>query len=127
MKNVGKLLTGYTNAGKPVYKKIPVVTHPFIIGDIIENEDGECFIVITTDEVVKKYPMDTNSSLDIQINAFDINRGTLDTNTFWVLGILQMYCSKYKKVGTADPKVLAEILAANKARDERDAEFWNSL
>jgi hypothetical protein len=127
MKNVGKLLTGYTNAGKPVYKKIPAVTHPFIIGDIIENEDGECFIVITTDEVVKKYPMDTNSSLDIQINAFDINRGTLDTNTFWVLGILQMYCSKYKKVGTADPKVLADILAANKARDERDAAFWNSL
>jgi hypothetical protein len=67
----GKMLSDFTQKGKEVWKKIPAVTHPFQVGDrVVYTDDTGCEklgVVTVTDGILKKYPYDTNSTLDRKI------------------------------------------------------------
>ena len=112
-----KMLTGYTRTGKEVWKSVPEICHPFVIGDIIER-NGERFVVIETDNVSKKYPYETNSTLEIGLSLFSLETGTYDPEKFWMLGFPQDSHAELKLVGKATPELVSAILEAQKARKE---------
>jgi hypothetical protein len=112
-----KMLTGYTQTGKEVWKTIPEICHPFVIGDIVERT-GERFVVIETDNISKKYPYETNSTLERGLSLFSLEKGTYDPEKFWMLGFPQDSHAELKLVGKATPELVSAILEAQKARKE---------
>lgn len=68
----GKMLSDFNRFGKEIWKKIPPVTHPFKVGDRVVYTDSagvdEFGTVTEIDGIIKKYPYETNSSLDRKIS-----------------------------------------------------------
>jgi hypothetical protein len=66
-----KMLTGFNAKGVEIWKTIPAVRHSFKVGDVVEyiNYDGitEIGVVEDINCISKKYPYNTNSSLEISI------------------------------------------------------------
>ena len=113
----GKMLSDFNRFGKEIWKKIPPVTHPFVTGDVVEYF-GECYVVIKTDSIQKKYPYETLSTLQICINLFSLEKGTYNPVKFWFTSIPQESHAKLKKTGTASPEKLSAILDAKNARED---------
>ena len=113
----GKMLSDFNRFGKEIWKTIPKITHPFAIGDIVER-NGESFVVIETDNVRKKYWDNPNSTLEIWIGLFSIEKGTYKPAEFWMLSVPQNSHAELKKTGTATPEQLTAILDAEKARKD---------
>jgi hypothetical protein len=63
----GKMLTGYTNAWREIWKTIPQVTHTFNVGDRVINQHGEIGVVVEIDNIGKKLPYEWNSVLEVRI------------------------------------------------------------
>ena len=113
----GKMLSDFNRFGKEIWKTVPKITHPFIIGDIIDR-NGEQFVVIETDSICKKYWDNPNSTLEIWINLFSLEKGTYNPEQFWFTSIPQKSHTELKKTGIADASQLSAILAAKKARED---------
>ena len=112
-----KMLSDFNRFGKEIWKTIPKITHPFVCGDIVER-NGESFVVIETDNIRKKYWDNPNSTLEIWLSLFSIEKGTYKPAEFWMLGFPQNSHAELKKTGTATPEQLSAILDAEKARKD---------
>ena len=129
MKKAEKMLTGYTKAGKPIYRIVPEITHPYVAGDIILDPDLDAeFILFRTDEIVLK-GFDNNplNGLDIRISGFRVG-GSMQPSEFKRYRFHQEFnFVGWKKVGTVDPDTLNAILAAEVESDKEDAAFWERM
>jgi hypothetical protein len=63
----GKMLTGYTNAGREIWKTIPQVTHTFNVGDRVISQYGKIGVVVAIDNICKKLPYEWNSVLEVRV------------------------------------------------------------
>jgi hypothetical protein len=63
----GKMLTGYTNAWREIWKTIPQVTHTFNVGDRVISQNGEIGVVVEINDIGKKLPYEWNSVLEVRI------------------------------------------------------------
>ena len=63
----GKMLTGYTNAWREIWKPIPKVTHTFQVGDRVISQNGEIGVVVEINDIGKKLPYEWNSVLEVRI------------------------------------------------------------
>ena len=73
----GKMLTGYTNAGREIWKTIPQVTHTFQVGDRVSNQHGEIGVVVEINDIGKKLPYEWNSVLEVRVLVEYPNRGQI--------------------------------------------------
>jgi hypothetical protein len=78
----GKMLTGYTNAGREIWKTIPQVTHTFQVGDRVSNQpygydDIEYGVVVDINDIGKKLPYEWNSVLEVRVLVEYPNRGQI--------------------------------------------------
>ena len=112
-----KMLSDFNRFGKEIWKTIPEIKHPFVCGDIIVR-NGESFVVIETNYIRKKYWDNPNSTLEIWLGLFSIEKGTYKPAEFWLLSIPQTSHATARKTGTATPEQLSAILDAQKAREE---------
>ena len=112
-----KMLSDFNRFGREIWKTIPKITHPFIIGDIVER-NGESFVVIETADIRKKYWDNPNSTLEIWLSLFSIEKGTYTPAEFWMLSVPQNSHAELKKTGTSTPEQLSAILHAQTARED---------